>query len=183
MKQTLTSTLLVLAIGSLALAQTNAVNRGIATAPASRPSVALEQYYRGLKFQKAGHIKEAVEQYELATAPDAECTPALNHFSWFLAAYPDAAWRNGKRSVEYGLRACAAAKADNNQHLLADCLDTLSVAYAESGDFANAIVSAQKALDMAKEAKWSSRSQLFAERLQLFQAHQAYHDVPPATQP
>ena len=154
--------------------------------PSERWKEAKEQYAQGLAFQKAGLIKEAVAKYEQATAGFVDCAEALNHFAWFLSAYPDASWRDGKRAVSLGLRAVAAARVQGQPRLIADCLDTLAVAYAEAGDFDNAVATATKAVETAQEGKWTSRVKEFSQRLALFKAHQAYHDSPatqPATQP
>ena len=84
---------------------------------------------------------EATEETELS--PDDESLAGiLNNLAWVLSTSPKDDIRNGKRSVELGLRACELTK-----YKEAHILSTLAAGYAESGDMTNAIKWAEKAVE------------------------------------
>lgn len=66
----------------------------------------------------------------------------LNNLAWVLATSPQDDVRDGKRAVELGLRA---VKITNESE--AHILSTLAAAYAENGDFDNAIQWSEKAVE------------------------------------
>jgi tetratricopeptide (TPR) repeat protein len=59
---------------------------------------------------------------------------AQNALAWFLATCPDRARRNGREAIRYANQACELSKWND-----AGIIDTLAAAYAEIGDFDNAI--------------------------------------------
>jgi tetratricopeptide (TPR) repeat protein len=67
----------------------------------------------------------------------------LNNFAWVLATSPIAAVRNGKRAIE--LATTAATVTDYKQAYI---LSTLAAAYAEAGDFKNALRWSEKAVQI-----------------------------------
>ncbi len=91
---------------------------------------------------------KAVEAFEKSVKLFPENPTALNNYSWFLATTTQDAYRDGKKALELGLKA---AQASNYEK--AYILSTLAAAYAENGDFENAIKTVQKALDDEKDEK------------------------------
>lgn len=80
--------------------------------------------------------------------------PALfDQNAWIQATSPYKQVRNGNDAVVGALAACDMTKYKNWAYLA-----TLSAAYAEKGDFENAVTWAQKALDLASAAERSHRS-------------------------
>ncbi len=151
---------------------------GATTRASAEESSRSEIYHQGLELQKAGHLKDAAAKFEAATGEGYEYAPALNHFCWFLSANADEAFRDAKRAVPLGERAVTAAKAAQDVKMSGDCLDTLAVAYAESGDFAKAVELETAALEIAKGEKSRDRIHAFSDRLDLFQKRTPYHDKP-----
>ncbi len=97
---------------------------------------------------------------------DASC---LNGFAWFLATCPDASQRDGKRAFKMATKAC-----ELSQWQTPNDVDTLAAAYAESGDFANAVKFEQWYLALpgvTDEAAKKAR-----ERLADYQNQHAYRE-------
>ena len=87
--------------------------------------------------------------------------------AWLLATGRDKAVRNGPLAVKDATRACELTDWEEPRHL-----DTLAAAYAESGDFEQAVKYQEKALQLAPERKKAE----FEQRLGLFKAGQPYRD-------
>lgn len=90
----------------------------------------------------------AMNQYEAAANVFRELTTrfpnghnAQNSSAWFLATCPDAGWRNGALAVSQARKACDLTRWNDPQ-----VLDTLAAAYAETGDFEQAVKHATEAL-------------------------------------
>ncbi len=162
------------------------------------PGLAKCRYNLGNGLAGAGRFGEAIEQYKraLATEPDnanvrrhlaavqsqAELpkrinaarqalharprdAALLNAVARVLATNPNASLRNGSEAIELAQRAIAAAGPS------AALLDTLAAAYAESGRFAEAVKTEQRAEKLANVDKDAAlvrdiqaHRQLFAEK-------------------
>ena len=92
----------------------------------------------------------------------------LRDYSWFLATCPDASYRNGRRAIELATESLSVDPTLSLTH------DTLAAAYAEAGQFENAVKAQRQAIETALEC----RKPEFASRLKLYEAGQPYRDVP-----
>jgi tetratricopeptide (TPR) repeat protein len=160
---------------------------GTALNEAGQPAQAKEQLREFLKayptnsaanFQLAdclealGQHKEAVLHYErvLESAPtNVNC---LNNLAWILATCADENVRDGHRAVEFAKKAC-----NLTEWKEAFLLGTLAAAFAETGDFGNAVTNAEKAVGLAKEQKTSNVAQRNEELLALYRVGKPYHET------
>ena len=91
-----------------------------------------------------------------------------------LATYPADEIRNGKRAVELAKNATALPGGEAPL-----VLRTLAAAYAEAGDFPNALNTAQRAIDLASAQNNTSLLATLRHEMELYSAHAAYRESPP----
>jgi tetratricopeptide (TPR) repeat protein len=87
-------------------------------------------------YQTAGHEFRAVAQRFPKSAE------ARNAWAWFLATCPEQSLRNGNEAVIEARNACELSRWDNPGYL-----DTLAAAYAENGEFDQAVKYATRAVE------------------------------------
>jgi tetratricopeptide (TPR) repeat protein len=111
--------------------------------------------------------REAIELYRkvLKTRPD--WPRALSHLAWILANHPDASVHDPSQAVELAKRACELT--GNSQP---DMLETLALAYAASGQYAQAIKTATQAMELAKAAGNAAQATTLAQRIEVWSAQQ-----------
>jgi tetratricopeptide (TPR) repeat protein len=128
-------------------------------------------------YNLSGDTVQAVEQYREGLRLKPDHPDALNNLAWIRAAHPDPAFRNGDEAVRLAERACALTRYQRPM-----MVGTLAAAYAEAGRFDDAIVTAQKACDLALAAGQKELADKNRQMLALYRTHQAYHE-PPAPSP
>lgn len=97
----------------------------------------------------------------------------LNELAWILAAAGNSTLRNPMDAIRFAKRACEFTKFKQPQ-----ILDTLAVAYAASGEFPQAIETAEKAIRLAKSRGEKELAQNIENRLKLYKAGRAYFQPP-----
>jgi len=90
--------------------------------------------------------------------------------AWVLATVPKVELRNGQKAVGYATRACELTEWKNP-----DYLATLSAAFAESGDFNEAIIWQKKALEFPNLEK--EKADEYRQRLALFEQGKPYQQI------
>src|SRR5262249_58466050 len=96
----------------------------------------------GQVFQQEGRYAEAEQAYLGAIKAQPASAPAYDALARLLATCPDDKARDGKRAVEYATTACERTGWKDPL-----CLDTLASAYAEAGQFEEAVRYQTRALD------------------------------------
>jgi Flp pilus assembly protein TadD len=91
-----------------------------------------------------GQLDEAITHYQAAIEAQPANPYYLNNLAWVLATSPQAAVRNGARAVELAQEAERLSGGKNPS-----ILGTLAAAYAEAGRLAQAVATAQRALELA----------------------------------
>lgn len=119
-----------------------------------------------------GRYAEAAKQYHLALAQQPDFPEWLNNLAWLLATCPDNAVRNGPEAVRFARRAC-----ELTQYKQTIYLGTLAAAYAEAGQFDDAVPTAKKACDNASALGETDLFESNQKLLSLYQNHQPYHEA------
>jgi tetratricopeptide (TPR) repeat protein len=97
--------------------------------------------------QKKEYVK-AQADFEMAVRLERDSAVPLNAYAWFLATCREAKCRDGKKAIALARHACELSKWKTGSYI-----DTLAAAYAESGDFAQALRYEKQALAIAAYAE------------------------------
>lgn len=89
---------------------------------------------RGISWHQQGRYDKARADFDEAIRLEPNDFGSCCQLAWLLATCPDATFRDGKRAIELATNACEVSDWKNAYGLCA-----LAAAYAESGDFANAV--------------------------------------------
>jgi tetratricopeptide (TPR) repeat protein len=114
-------------------------------------------------------VAEAIQHYRAALTTWPDSPLALNNLAWLLATHPRDEVRNGPEAVRLAERACAVT-----QRQQAFLIGTLAAAYAEAGQFADAVKAAQEAQVKATAAGQTEIAARNAQLLTLYQAHKPF---------
>ena len=118
-----------------------------------------------------GQIKEAAEQCREVLKVKPDSIEASSNLAWFLATAADASLRDGREAVRLAEQACRL-----NGYKEAKMVSVLAVAYAEAGQFTNAIATAEKAVALAIDAGDEYMAGVNERFKKLFSAGKPYHE-------
>ncbi len=120
-----------------------------------KPNYAEAHNNIGTALLQEGQAAEALSHYQEALQIEPANAKVRNNLAWLMATCPDASLRNGGKAVELARQA-------NKLSGGADpgVLDTLAAAFAEAGNFGDAIRTAEKAMELARA---TGRQQLLEE--------------------
>lgn len=127
------------------------------------------------------YYKRALVRVDLKRFPDAardfaaalqrapaDAVEVVASYAWLLATAPEPALRDGQQAVVLAQRACALAST-------AEHLDILAAAYAEAGEFSDAVATAKQAVQQAEDDTLKDE---YASRLKLYQQNRPYRELP-----
>ena len=120
---------------------------------------------------RKGQVGEAVTHYQIALKFQPENAHILSHLAWVLATWPDATIRNGTKAIELAEQANRIAGGQDPIPLHA-----LAAAYAEGGRFAEAVSTAQRALDLAESHTNAALADSLRSEIKLYQANSPFRD-------
>ena len=126
---------------------------------------------RGLAEVAKDEYDKAISDFESAIRIAPNFSPAYNNLAWQFATCPVIAIRDGRKAVEYATQACQLSQWGNVRQI-----STLAAAYAEAGDFNNAVKWENKILERPDLAP--KETAIARERLALYQARHPYHREP-----
>jgi Flp pilus assembly protein TadD len=121
---------------------------------------------------RKGRVADAVTHYQAAVSAVPNHPYLLNNLAWVLATCPDASVRNGARAVQLAQK--AEQLSGGRDPVL---LGTLAAAYAETGQFPQAVTTARRALELATAQTNTPQVEALSGRLKLYEANSAFRDT------
>jgi tetratricopeptide (TPR) repeat protein len=132
----------------------------------------LVEAYRGrtMAYLATRDYANAAQEIEKTTRLESKHPDDIfNSLAWLQATCPDKHARNGAAAVQAATKACEPTEWKNEAYI-----DTLAAAYAESGDFDQAIKFQKQSLEMADASDTDHKG--MEERLQLYQQRKPYRE-------
>ncbi|MCL5279923.1 MAG: tetratricopeptide repeat protein [Planctomycetes bacterium] len=120
-----------------------------------------------------GRYGEALAHLEAAYAVNPGDVTIVNNLAWLLATSPQATQRDGPRAVRLAEWACK-----TTSYKSPPLLDSLAAAYAQIGQFDQAIRTTEQAIAIVRTNPKASTATL-ESRLKLYQAGRPYREAPP----
>jgi tetratricopeptide (TPR) repeat protein len=117
-----------------------------------------------------GDYAAAASLFAKAKRRSARDTDVLNSVAWFKATCPNGSFRNGQEAVQESTKACEISKWRDGE-----LVDTLAAAYAETGDFAQAIKYQTQAL-AARPPSAPDSLTLMQRHLRSYQARKPFRE-------
>jgi tetratricopeptide (TPR) repeat protein len=118
----------------------------------------------GAALMQAGRVAEAIDQYRKALEAQPQNVDALNALAWVLATCPQASLRDGAGAVQLAQKAVQLAGGENPP-----TLRTLAAAYAEAGQYAQAVQTARRAMQLANAQGSAPLAGTLEQELELYQ--------------
>jgi protein O-mannosyl-transferase len=156
------------------------INLGNALAMRGRVDEAITHYLKSLEIKpddagalqnlalardEQGKTMKGLAERRAALRMHPDDLALLNETARILATNPNASIRNGNEAVELAGRALTRAGGPEPA-----VLDTLAAAYAESGRFPDAVQTARKALDLAKQQGKTALAESIQARIRLYES-------------
>ncbi|MHC4259742.1 MAG: tetratricopeptide repeat protein [Planctomycetota bacterium] len=128
------------------------------------------QAYNGLGYAMVnqGLVDRAIGHFTEALRFEPDWVDPMNNVAWLLATRSEARFRNPREAIEHALQACELTKYKNPS-----VLDTLAAAYAAAGRFSDAVVTAEKALELVRPSDKKS-AEAIQNRLRLYKTGRPY---------
>jgi tetratricopeptide (TPR) repeat protein len=125
-----------------------------------------------IALEEKGNPAEAIQHYQKALELVPGSIPTLTNLAWMLATSQDASVRNGAKAVELAREADRMVGGTNTL-----VLRTLAAAYAENGEFANAIKTARSAIQLARMHGEDSLTTDLDQQIALYQLGMPYRQT------
>lgn len=140
-----------------------------------QPDYAQAHYNLGNALLQNGRVDDAIVQFQKLAALQPGLTEArrsLNRIAWRLATSPNALQRNGRKALELARQTDQLARGSDPTTAA-----TLAAAYAETGDFNQAIAAARRALQLASRQDNPAMVAAIQTQLNCYQAGSPFRDT------
>ena len=128
--------------------------------------------YRARLYLVENQAEDALLDFEEALRRAPELTGAANDYAWTLATNPNDKIRDGRKAIKYAKDACHAS---DYKH--APTIDTLAAAYAEAGEWEEAVKWQEEAAKLAEKSHPKDVKGM-KERLMLYKEKRPYREDP-----
>lgn len=135
-----------------------------------KPADARPHYEMGRALLKQGRDAAAIDEFRRALQLDPDNPKIMAFTARVLAADENAAVRDGRAALNLAARANELSGGSQPM-----AIDALGMACAETGDFTNAQIHAQKVLDLAADAQMTNLAPM-QKRLELYQNRQPWRE-------
>jgi len=129
------------------------------------------RFQMGKILLKQGHDAEAMPHFHEALRIEPDNPPMLIYLARVLAADENPQIRNGAEALALATKASQLAGPAQPV-----ALDTLAMAYAETGRFDEAVQTGQEAVNLARSAGQNDDAAIMQQRLELYQKHRAWRE-------
>lgn len=148
----------------------------LALAVSPKPEIRTRLDYTTLLHQ-TGHLRESMAELRHVLALQPDSVEALNNLAWLMATAPDPALRDGTGAIKLAEQASRLPPVSNL------CVPgTLAAAYAEAGQFSNAVATAEKAIQEENAAGQTRFAAINEQLLNLYRAGRPFHEPAPSDQ-
>ncbi len=134
------------------------------------PDYAEAHYNLGTALLQKGKTAETISEWRQAARLQPDRAELVNQLAWMLATANDASVRDGREAV--ALARHAVELSGGRQPAI---LDTLAAAYAEAGQFSDALSTARQARNMAAEQHNPALAESIRARILLYEAKTPFH--------
>ncbi len=124
---------------------------------------------RGNAYKTMGEYDRAITDYDQAIRLKPDYAGPYNIKAWLLATVRDASVRNGEEAVRLAQEAVRLSDDPNYR-------DTLAAAYAEAGQFDDAVAEQERAIEMLRTARRGDEVADYQTRLDLYRYGQPYRE-------
>jgi len=122
-------------------------------------------------FYRQGDVEQSIMHWTEAVNLMPDWAEAHNNLAWVLATIEDEKLHNPAEAVRLAERAC-----ELTDYKQPGMLDTLGVAYAAAGRFSEAVKTAEKGIELARDAKDEKIAEDIRSRLELYKMNKPYRD-------
>ena len=129
---------------------------------------------RALALTQQGELDKAIMHFREAIRLRPDWVNPMNNLAWIFATHKETKFRNREEAIRLAERACELTKYEKP-----DLLDTLAAAYAAAGRFADAVATAEKALNLARSSQQKELIRQIQNRLHFYKLSQPYVEPSP----
>jgi tetratricopeptide (TPR) repeat protein len=139
----------------------------------SEPDPAATEFAAAADLDGHGETSAAITRYRKALSLNPDMVAALNNLAWILATDSDPHTRDGTEAVRLAEHAC-----DLTHYEEPFFIGTLAAAYAEAGQYDQAVAAGNKARKLFLEADMKDYAETNRILLLQYAAHQPHHEPP-----
>lgn len=145
------------------------VDKAITSRKLSAKNFAVAYLIRGLAYRRLKDYGKAVEDLTRVIDVAPKEAKGYNSLAWLLATCPEKKYRDGPRAVVLAKRAVALVESSGH-------LDTLSAAFAEAGQFDQAVATQKQAIAKLAGEGMQRRTAAFQQKLASYQKKQPWRE-------